>query len=61
MTTKKRAPVDEARGRKFIMLMEERYNFRLLSVRQAEQVLTMAEELTAWMRRRIASRGPNQP
>lgn len=46
-------PVDEARGRRLAKILSNRYNFKDLSVQQAEDVLLTAEELRRWMKARI--------
>jgi hypothetical protein len=54
MSKEKKPPVDEARGRKFAKLMENEWNYSELTVRQAEQVMTMAARLRSVMRARVA-------
>lgn len=48
----KKPTAEEARGRRFAALMESEWNFTELTVRQAEQVISMAGALRVWMAHR---------
>lgn len=56
---KTRLDPDEARGRRLLRAMESCYNWRQLTGRQLEQVLSMAEEFHSFMRRARSERMSN--
>ena len=61
--SKKKPNAEEARGRRFAKLMEQDWNFKFLTVEQANQVIKMAARLTAmfrtWDRDAAKTRGDN--